>query len=46
MNKEEIHELMTEMELKREISKLKLEIKKRDKLIERLKEKIKKLEKR
>lgn len=42
MNKEEIHELMTEMELKREISKLKLEIKRKNKIIQRLKEKLKK----
>ena len=46
MIKEDAHEVMTQLELRREISKLKLEIKKRDKLIQRLKEKIKKLEKR
>lgn len=46
MNREEINELKSVLELRRENSKLKLEIKRRDKLIQRLKEKIKKLEKR
>lgn len=46
MIKEDTHEVMTQLDLRRENSKLKLEIKKRDKLIQRLKEKIKKLEKR
>lgn len=46
MIKEDAHEVMTQLELRRENSKFKLEIKKRDKLIQRLKEKIKKLEKR
>lgn len=46
MNKEDTHEILKELDYRREISKLKLEIKKRDKLIQRLKEKIKKLEKR
>ena len=46
MIKEDTHEVMTQLELRREISKLKFEIKKRDRLIQRLKEKIKKLEKR
>lgn len=45
MIKEDTHEVMTQLELRREISKLKHEIKRRDKLIQRLKEKIKKLEK-
>lgn len=45
MVKEDIHEIMTQLELRREISKLKHEIKKRDKLIQRLEEKIKKLNK-
>lgn len=46
MIKEDSHEVMTQLELRRENSKLKLEIKRRDKLIQSLKEKIKKLEKR
>lgn len=46
MINEETYQIMTQLELRREISKLKLEIKRRDKLIQRLKEKIKKLEKR
>lgn len=46
MVREDVHEVMTQLELRREITKLKLEIKRRDKLIQRLKEKIKKLEKR
>lgn len=45
MNKEDTHEILKELDYRREISKLKHEIKKRDKLIQRLKEKIKKLEK-
>lgn len=44
MIKEDAHEVMTQLDLRRENSKLKLEIKRRDKLIQRLKEKIKKLE--
>ena len=39
MVKEDIHEVMTQLELRREISKLKLEIKCKDKIIEKLKEK-------
>lgn len=46
MIKEDAHEVMTQLDLRRENSKLKLEIKKRDKLIQKMKEKIKKLEKR
>lgn len=46
MIKEDVHEVIAQLDLRRENSKLKLEIKKRDKLIQRLKEKIKKLEKR
>lgn len=42
MVKEEAHELMTVLELRREISKLKREIKRKDKIITMLKEKIKK----
>ena len=36
MIKEDTHEVMTQLELRREISKLKFEIKKRDRLIQRL----------
>jgi len=46
MNKEDSHEILTHLEMKREISKLKLEVKRKEKIIERLKEKIKKLERR
>ena len=46
MIREDAHEVMTQLELRRENSKLKLEIKRKDKMIERLKEKIKRLEKR
>ena len=46
MIKEDAHEIMTQLELRREISKLKYEIKKRDRLIQGLKEKVKKLERR
>lgn len=46
MVKEDVHEVMTQLELRRENSKLKLEIKRRDKLIQKLRDKIKKLEKR
>lgn len=46
MIKEDTYELNTILDLKREITKLKLEIKRKDKMIERLKYKIKKLEKR
>lgn len=42
MVKEEVHEVMTQLELRREISKLKLEIKRKDKIIEKLKEKLEK----
>lgn len=42
MIKEETNELMTQLELRREISKLKLEIKRKDKIIEKLKEKLEK----
>lgn len=45
MNKEETNKLMTILEYRREISKLKLELKRKDKLIQRLENKIKKLEK-
>ena len=41
MNKEEINKLLTEMEYKREIAKLKSEVRKKDKLINKLEEKIK-----
>ena len=44
MNKEETNTLMTILEYRREISKLKLELKRKDKLIQRLENKIKKLE--
>jgi hypothetical protein len=44
MNKEETNKLMTILEYRREISKLKLELKKKDKLIQRLENKIKRLE--
>lgn len=42
MVKEDIHEVMTQLELRREISKLKLEIKRKDKIIEKLKQKLEK----
>ena len=42
MIKEDAHEVMTQLELRRENSKLKLEIKRRDKIIKRLKEKLEK----
>lgn len=44
MNKEETNTLMTILEYRREISKLKAEIKRKNKLIERLENKIKRLE--
>ena len=44
MNKEETNKLMTILDLRREISKLKLEIKRKDKLIQKLENKIKRLE--
>jgi predicted RNase H-like nuclease (RuvC/YqgF family) len=44
MNKEETNKLMTILEYRREISKLKAEIKRKDKLIQRLENKIKRLE--
>lgn len=39
MVREDVHEVMTQLELRREITKLKLEIKRKDKIIEKLKEK-------
>ena len=39
MVKEDVHEVMTQLELRREITKLKLEIKRKDRIIEKLKEK-------
>ena len=39
MIKEDTHEVMTQLELRREISKLKHEIKIKDKIIKKLKEK-------
>lgn len=42
MVKEDVHEIMTQLELRREISKLKLEIKRKDKIIQKLKEKLEK----
>lgn len=36
MTKEETYKIMTELDLKREISKLKLEIRQKDKMIQRL----------
>lgn len=42
MVKEDVHEVMTQLELRREISKLKLEIKRKDKVIQKLKEKLEK----
>lgn len=36
MTKEETYKIMTELDLKREISKLKLEIRQKDKIIQRL----------
>ena len=44
MNKEETNKLMTILDLRRENSKLKSELKRKDKLIQRLENKIKKLE--
>ena len=44
MNKEETNKLMTILEYRREISKLKSELKRKDKLIQRLENKIKRLE--
>ena len=40
MVREDIHEVMTQLELRREISKLKLEIKRKDKIIEKLKQEL------
>jgi len=45
MNKEETHKLLTALEYRREISKLKYEIKKKEKIIQKLKEKIEKMKK-
>jgi len=42
MIKEDSHEVMTQLDLRRENSKLKLEIKRKDKIIKRLKEKLEK----
>lgn len=42
MVKEDVHEVMTQLELRREITKLKLEIKRKDRIIEKLKEKLEK----
>lgn len=42
MVREDVHEVMTQLELRREISKLKLEIKRKDRIIEKLKEKLEK----
>ena len=42
MIKEDSHEVMTQLELRREISKLKLEIKRKDKIIKKLREKLEK----
>ena len=39
MVREDVHEVMTQLELRREITKLKLEIKRKDRIIEKLKEK-------
>lgn len=46
MVKEEVHEVITQLDLRREISKLKFELKRKERIIERLKQKIKRLEKR
>lgn len=45
MIKEDAHEVMTQLDLRREISKLKLQLKKKEEHIELLKAKIKRLEK-
>lgn len=45
MIKEDAHEVMTQLELRREISKLKLQLKKKEEHIKLLKAKIKRLEK-
>lgn len=45
MVREDMHEIMTQLELRREISKLKLEIKRKDKIIEKLKEKLERMKK-
>lgn len=42
MIKEDAHEVMTQLDLRRENSKLKLEIKRKDKIIKRLREKLEK----
>ena len=42
MVKEETHEIMTQLELRREITKLKLEIKRKDRIIEKLKRELEK----
>lgn len=42
MIKEDAHEVMTQLDLRREISKLKHEIKRKDKIIKKLKEKLEK----
>lgn len=42
MIREDVHEVMTQLELRREISKLKLEIKHKDKIIEKLKQELEK----
>lgn len=42
MVREDVHEVMTQLELRREITKLKLEIKRKDKIIEKLKQKLEK----
>ena len=42
MEKEEIKQTLKELELRREISKLKLEIKRKNKMIEKLKQKLEK----
>lgn len=42
MVREDVHEVMTQLELRREITKLKLEIKRKDRIIEKLKEKLEK----
>lgn len=42
MVREDVHEVMTQLELRREITKLKLEIKRKDKIIEKLKQELEK----
>lgn len=42
MIKEDAHEVMTQLDLRRENSKLKLEIKRKDKIIKKLREKLEK----